>query len=139
MPENFNVSNRLSGIKADANISKPFRSSVSEADFIILSNDLTQNDQLPGGIRFNPDMRNKLAERAKKIASFYFGNNSPVLGYKRGRSSTISLNSIFGEDRTKILPDELGNKALILRAQKVNLGDDTPTANVRLSLNINEI
>jgi len=137
--ENFNISERLSGIKADTSISKPFRSSVSEADFVVLSNDLTQNDRLPGGIRFNPDMRNKLAERAKKIASFYFGNNSPVIGYKRGRSSTISLNSIFGEDRTKILPDELGNKALMLRAQKVNLGDDTPTANVRISLNVNEI
>ncbi len=137
--ENFNISERLSGIKADTSITKPFRSSVSEADFVVLSNDVTQNDTLPGGIRFNPDMRSKLAERAKKIASYYFGNNSPAIGYKRGRTSTISLNSIFGEDRTKILPDELGNKALMVRAQKVNLGDDTPTANVRISLNVNEI
>jgi hypothetical protein len=83
-------------------------------------------------------LKNKLAERAKKLASFYFGNNITA-GNNKHRTATISLNSIFGEDRAKILPDEFGNKALFLRSQKVNLEDTDTTANVKVSININEI
>tara|TARA_S200002703_G_scaffold141302_1_gene133056 strand:- start:1673 stop:6718 length:5046 start_codon:yes stop_codon:yes gene_type:complete len=137
--ENFNKSDRLSGITADTQLSKPLRSSVSETDFKVLSDDFTQDDLLPGGLRVNSNLRGKLAERAKKIASYYFGNNITA-GNNKSRTATVSLRSIFGEDRTKILPDEFGNRAMFIRAQKVNLGDiDTPSANIRISVNVNEI
>jgi len=100
-----------------------------------LSNDPLAYRRLPASTTVLYDVRGKKAERGKKITSYYFGN-------EEGQSlvnEEISLKSTFGEDRNRIIPDQLGTKALFIRAQKVNLLDAATTAKVQVGVNVSEL
>ena len=81
------------------------------------------------------DVRGKNAERSKKITSYYFGKEEG----ENIVNEEISLKSTFGEDRNRILPDQLGTKAIFIRAQKVNLDDVENTAEVQVGVNVSEL
>lgn len=137
IPENFIETNRLSGLESNENMNKRLRKSVSEPDFKGLSGDANAVKRNNNDGQIVYDVRGKLAERSKKVASFYFGpKNAGVAS-----SETIPLYSIFGEDRKKILPDDRGTKVLFIRAQMANNidGDTSDTAKVRLGVNVSEI
>lgn len=141
--ENFNSVARLSGLSVANKIAKPLRLAISDPQFTSLSEEAL-NGYFPGGIRLYDD-RNKLVERAKKIASYYVGADtgfsSRVPTSSKGKTASLPLQTIFGEDRTKIIPDGFGTKVLFLSAQKVNLDDGSPsaTAKVKVSMNVSEI
>jgi hypothetical protein len=133
--ENFVERNRLDGVTVDTRMNKRLRQSVSNPAFVALSNDPIAYRKLPASTTVLYDVRGKKAERAKKITSYYFGN-------EEGESivnEEISLKSTFGEDRNRIIPDQLGTKALFIRAQKVNLLDAETTAKVQVGVNVSEL
>jgi hypothetical protein len=140
--EVFNSIGRLSGLEVSNEIRKPLRSAVSEPQFVSLSTDINLLGNFPGGIKLYDD-RNKLVERAKSISSYYIGTNTGDNNKKptisKARTSSISLRSIFGEDRTKIMPDDFGTRAFMVAAQKVNIEDTDTTAKVRATINVSEI
>jgi hypothetical protein len=137
IPENFVETDRLSGLESNENMNKRLRKSLSEPDFRGLSGDANAFKRNNNDSQTVYDVRGKLAERSKKVASFYFGPK--VAGITS--SETIPLYSIFGEDRQKILPDDRGTKVLFIRAQMANNidGDTSDTAKVRLGVNVSEI
>ena len=135
--ENFEDLDRLSSLEVDQNIAKPLRTAVSDPIFKVLSNDPTGVIRITGESEIT-DLRGKFGERAKRIASYYFGGEN-VDGTIKRETETVELDSIFAEDKKKILPDELGNKAVFVRAQKVNTGDIASTAEVQASINVSEI
>ena len=133
--ENFVSRNRLDGIETDTQMNKRLRKSLSNIEFKALSNDPLARRTLPGTTNTLYDVRGKKSERSKKITSYYFGQEkgSAVV------NEEISLKSTFGEDRNRIIPDQLGTKALFIRAQKVNLGEDGLTAKVQIGVNVSEL
>lgn len=133
--ENFVERNRLDGIMADTQMNKRLRKSISNPTFVALSNDPLARRKLPGSSSVLYDVRGKNAERSKKITSYYFGNEEG----ENIVNEEISLKSTFGEDRNRIIPDQLGTKALFIRAQKVNLLDVADTAQVQVGINVSEL
>ena len=134
--ENFIERDRLDGVMSDVNMNKRLRKSIANPTFKALVNDPLAIRKLPGSSSTLYDVRGKNAERSKKITSYYFGN-------EEGESivnEEISLKSTFGEDRNRILPDQLGTKAIFIRAQKVNLDDPSDnTAEVQVGINVSEL
>jgi hypothetical protein len=133
--ENFISKNRLDGIETDIRMNKRLRKSLSKPLFKGLANDPLAIRQLPGTTNVLYDVRNKPIERSKKITSYYFGKEEGTAIV----NESISLKSTFGEDRNRILPDQLGTKATFIRAQKVNLGDSEDTAKVQVGVNVSEL
>ena len=138
-PEAYQSSDRLSGIEFNGTTNKILRKSLSNVNFKVLAND-------PAGlVKFRStnlvvyNKKGKLAEKAKKITSYYFGPDS---GQGTKQSKIISLASTFGEDRNKLLPDQLDSKSTFFRAQAVNLdgvADEVPSAKVKVAINISEL
>jgi hypothetical protein len=116
-------------------MNKRLRKSLSKPLFKGLANDPLAIRQLPGTTNVLYDVRNKPIERSKKITSYYFGKEEGTAIV----NESISLKSTFGEDRNRILPDQLGTKATFIRAQKVNLGDSEDTAKVQVGVNVSEL
>jgi hypothetical protein len=136
IPESFGSTDRLSGIEFDGKTNKRMRKSLSNPRFVALTDDPAAKVTIAttGLVVYNK--QGKLAEKAKKITSYYFG---PEENTGSIQSVNIPLDSTFGEDRNKLLPDDLNIKSTFFRAQKVNLGDIASSANVRLAINISEL
>ena len=135
IPESFGEVSRLSGLEVAGTVNKVLRKSVGDPLFVGLKDDPALIQKSAGNITIY-DKRNKLIERSKKITSYYFG---PDEHNDTTTSETIPLYSTFGEDRNKLIPDQLGTKALFIRAQKVNLSDTSNTATVKIGLNVSEL
>ena len=137
IPENFIETDRLSGLEFNEDMNKRLRKSFSNSEFRAGSSDANARKRYRGSNTVLYDLRGKKPERAKRIASFFFGPSEPGIS----TTSTQSLYSIFGEDRQKILPDDRGAKAIFIRAQMVNNddGDVTDTAKVKVGVNVAEI
>jgi hypothetical protein len=133
--ENFISRNRLDGVETDIRMNKRLRKSISNPTFKGLPRDPLAIRTLPGTTNTLYDVRNKSAERSRKITSYYFGQEKG----EQIVNKEISLKSTFGEDRNRILPDDLGTKAVFIRAQKVNLGDSDDTAKVQVGVNVSEL
>ena len=133
--ENFISRNRLDGVEIDTRMNKRLRKSIANPTFKGLPRDPLAIRTLPGTTNTLYDVRNKSAERSKKITSYYFGQEKG----EQIVNKEISLESTFGEDRNRILPDDLGTKAVFIRAQKVNLGDADDTAKVQVGVNVSEL
>ena len=133
--ENFVSKNRLDGVEVDTRMNKRLRKSLSIPTFKALGNDPLAIRTLAGTSNNLYDVRNRPAERSKKITSYYFGQEEGEAIVNK----EISLKSTFGEDRNRILPDQLGTKVTFIRAQKVNLGDSATNAKVQVGVNVSEL
>ena len=139
VPESYDSSDRLSGLQFNRTSNKILRKSISKTNFIALPNDPAAEVRFKSTNLISYNKKGKLAEKAKKITSYYFGPDS---GQGTKQSITIPLGSTFGEDRNKILPDQLDSKATFFRAQVVNLdgiADEVPSAKVKLAINVSEL
>lgn len=136
IPESFIEKSRLSGLQFTGDSNKRLRKSVSDPLFKALPNDPAAYQRIASTGVVLYDKRGKLAEKAKRLTSYYLGpkDNTGLYG-----SVEIPLQATFGEDRNKLLPDQLGTKAVFFRAQKVNLEDVENSANVRMAVNVSEL
>ena len=139
VPEAYESADRLSGIEFNATTNKILRKSISNPNFVAMPSDPAARVRFRSTNLTVYDKRGKLAEKAKKITSYYFGPDS---GQGTKQSTIIPLDSTFGEDRNKLLPDQLDSKSTFFRAQAVNLdgvADEVPSAKVKLAINISEL
>ena len=136
IPESFEENDRLSGLLFSDKSNKKLRKSVSDPLFVALPNDPAARQTFRTSGVTSSNVQGKYAERCKQITTYYIApeNNAGTI-----TNETLSLYSSFGEDRNRIIPDDLGVKTLFFRAQKTNLLDAPEIANVQVSVNIAEI